>query len=533
MSHSSKLFSRAPIDLPSKSGHNKDHENLFTATCGTLIPAYAKPLLPNDTVSMGVDFQVQLPPMITDFYGKVDAVFEAFFVPNRILWGGWEDFITHPTKNPVYPAETNVRAKPSRKPTVSFTNTRYVGPATLSDYLGFKFFSADTNPVSPATGFDALPFLAYHMIYHHWYRDSRIQAPLFYPRAQAVDSDTSPAQAPYVSIVSTANTTGPTYGIVSQLGDGVPFGSLRQRNWSLGYFTAASPYPQAGGESEIEFATADDGTGAISMSALRSANSLQLWMERNNFSYEYGDQMYGQYGIYPDAAKMDKPIYLGRVKQSVYTRSVFQTSDSSESSINSVVGSKKGSSQSLGEGRLFENFTASEHGFLFVIFSLVPHSYYGTGIARHLYETDVEDIPFPLLAGMGDQEVYHSELVGSSNLADLTVFGFLDRYAHYKYDEDELHGLLRAGSTLEHFALSRDFDSAPSLSSEFLEIPINALDEVQAVSTSEQGFSCWVDSFFKLSYISTLPAYSVPTLASLKDAQPTHKGYMSRGGSKL
>lgn len=533
MSHSSALFNRVPVDLPNRSGFNLDHENGFTATCGTLTPCLVHPLLPNDTISLGTNFQVQLPPMVTDFYGKVDAVIEAFFVPYRILWAGWESFITHPTKNPRYPEGTPYQLKPASMPTIlsaSMTQGN-AGVASLSDYLGFKVAS-DTIAPSAGVGISAMPWLAYHMIYDKWYRDSRIQAPLFYAPQVGSTAGATPATAPYCSVVSNSNLDGPSYAIAATLADGVGLGSLRQRNWSKGYFTTASPYPQAGGDSEITIDVVDN-TGAISIASIRSANSLQKWMERNNFSYEYGDQIYGQYGIFPDAAKMDKPIYLGRVKQTVYSRSVFQTADAAaDSTINDVVGAKKASSQAIGEGRLIDKFTASEHGLLMCIFSLVPHGYYSTGCARYLFETEMEDIPFPLLAGMGDQPIYVAELNAalSDNYQD-NIFGYTDLYAHYKYMEDEVHGLLRDGSNLAQYQLQRSFDSSDvELGTDFLQIPINAMDQVQAVNTSEQGFSCWADTFFKFTKVSTLPAYSLPTLGDLKN---THKGNMSRGGSRL
>lgn len=542
MSHSSSVFNRVPIDLPNRSGFNLDHENQFSATCGTLIPAYAKPVLPKDTISMGVNFQCQLPPMVSDFSGKVDAVFEAFFVPNRILWGGWENFVTHPSQRPIYPSGTPVAARPSRKPVVTLyggdSEGLSIGPATLADYLGWKKedYSTGTN-----VAVDALPFLAYAMIYEHWYRDSRIQAPLFFaPQINDIQSMRQPFSCPYVSIAPGLTTLGPQYTYTSaSYGDGSKISDLRQRNWSKGYFTTASPLPQAGEAAEVTFDVAD-ASGAISIASIRSANSIQQWMERNNFSYNYADQIYAQYGIYPSSAKMDKPIFLGRVKQTVYTRSVMQTTPGNYSNTTGKIagwtqqlGSKAGSSQAIGEGRLFENFTPSEHGFLFVIFSLVPHAYYGTGCARHLIELESEDIPFPLLAGMGDQPIYKFELTGSDPDENGDIFGYTDRYAHYKYDEDEVHGLLRDGQNLAPLALQRGFggDAADvELSSEFLQIPIDALDQVQAVATSVLGYSCIVNSFFKMEKISTLPAYSLPTLGDLKN---THKGSVSRGGSRL
>lgn len=535
MSHSSSLFNRVPIDLPNKSGFNLDHENLFTATCGTLTPAYCKPVLPGDKISMGVNFQCQLPPMVTDFYGKIDAVFEAFFVPNRLLWKGWTDFITHPSESPVYPAGTNYAARPTMKPRISMPagSTQifksFFQPGRLADYLGLKF-SADTSvTITNGIEIDALPFFAYHMIYDKWYRDTRIQSPVFVPKPDSVVV-TGPAYLPDVSVTSSSDLRAPSFLPSAALGDGVTLGSLRQRNWSKGYFTTASPYAQGGQPTELSFDVVDD-TGSISIAALRSANAIQQWKERNNFSYDYADQIYYQYGVYPSSAKLSKPIFLGRTKQVVYNRSVMQTAPSAEATLNDVVGAKKASSQCIGEGRLFEDFTPTEHGYLMVIFSLVPHAYYGTGSARHFIELESEDIPFPLLAGTGDQPIYEFELAESVPSEGSSVFGFTDRYAHYKYDEDEVHGLLRDGSSLESYCLQRSFVAGDAeLGSQFLQIPRSALDQVQAVETASTGFSTWVDCFFKCTKVSTLPAYSLPTLGDIKN---THKGYASRGGSHL
>ena len=554
MSHTSRIFDRVSIDLPNRSGFDLSHENLFTATCGTLIPCLCHPLLPNDTISLGTNFQVQLPPMVTDFYGKVDAVVEVFFVPNRLLWGGWESFITHPTKNPVYPEGTLVEGRPKRLPTINLNgiSPSFFTSGSLSDYLGMKSVTVGAWNIDYLIS--AMPFLAYHRIWDDWYRDTRIQSPLFYKPAvipgAIVDGYTmgghlmTPAYCPYISVAAvgsdelglSTDSNGPVFDGAGDstllLGDGVNLLSLRQRNWSKGYFTTATPLPQAGDGAEIQIDVDENGTGALSIAAIRSANSLQKWEERNNFSYRYADQIYGQFGIYPDAAKMDRAIYLGRTRQVVYNRSVFQTADG-EGGINDVVGSKKGSSQVIAEDTLVGSFRASEHGYLIALFSLVPHSYYSTGASREFSRLESEDFPFPLLAGMGDQKIMRSELVGiiPNQAASDAVFGFNDLYAEYKYIEDEVHGLLRDGQTLDSFAIQRSFEgSGVELSSSFLQIPTNALDQVQAVATSVQGFSCWVDMYFTMKKVSTLPAYSLPTLADMKDV---HTGHISRGGTRL
>ena len=535
------------------------HENLGTATCGTLVPVLCDELLPNDTVSLGTNFQVQLPPMASDFYGRIDFVLEAFFVPSRLLWGGWQSFMTHPTSQPQYPEGTPVEGKSRYVPQVNVP-VSHLDSGSLSDYLGLKSF---TSKGSRVTKVNALPFLAYHRIYDDWYRDSRIQSPLFFrplPSMQSSPDVSNPegnignsvkrermtvANVPYFAggvdmpteIIDKKVET-PFVGdqIDMTFPDGVKLTELRQRNFSKDYYTSASPLPQAGQPSELEFEVDTvSKSGKFSIADLRAANSLQKWMERNNIAgYRYSDQIYAQYGIYPSDAIMNKCVYLGRHIQNVYTRSVFQTATPQKSEIAgyngfNTVGSKFGSSQAIGEGSLIDNFRVTEHGFLVVLASLVPHAYYSTGSRRYLRRSVVGDYAFPLLSGMGDQAIYKSEL--TSLLSDVNeVFGYTDLYAEYKYHDDEVHGLLRDGDSLESYALQRSFEDAPDLSSSFLQIPKNYLDQVFVAGQRITGFSCWYDIYFPYKKISTLPEYSLPTLADLKHV---HTGYLSRGGKRL
>ena len=90
MAHLSKVFTERKVDIPNRSGFDLSFENLLTLKCGTLVPVLCEEVIPNETFSLGHMTQVQLPPMATDFYGRVDFRLEAFFVPNRILWGGWQ-----------------------------------------------------------------------------------------------------------------------------------------------------------------------------------------------------------------------------------------------------------------------------------------------------------------------------------------------------------------------------------------------------------------------------------------------------------
>lgn len=525
MAHLSKIFTKTPVDMPNKSGFDMSHENLFTATCGTLTPCLVEELLPNDEISLGEMCQVQLPPMATDFYGRIDACIEAFFVPYRILWQGWQSFITNPTTSPYAPNTP----RPSQVPQIRFssaTDAKYIGRGSLADYLGIKGFPSLTGSVF--VDYNALPFLAYHKIFEDWYMNTEIQRTPFFSGATGGSFAAMPWTLQQPNNPQSFLASSPLY-------DGLAIGKLRQRLWAKDYFTTANLYPQAGGASELTFDVSDT-KGSFTIASLRAANVLQRWLERNNIAgYRYADQIKAQFGCLPSDAIMDRSIFLGRAVHSVYTKSVFNTGGAPTTSEtgNPFGGSasKFGTSQAVGEGSLIQKFRATEHGFIFCMFSLVPHAYYSTGTRRYLMRKQVGDFAFPLLQGIGEQAIGKNELypVSKSSLGE-DVFGYTDQYAEYKYHDDEVHGLLVDGENLASFALQRGFNSAPTLGSEFLEIPTNFLDQVTAVNGAVSKFGCWVDMYLSMKKVSTLSAYQIPTLGDVKN---THKEYIDKGGRRL
>lgn len=537
MSHYSKVINKVPVQIPNRSGFDLSHENLFTAKCGTLYPVMVDTILPGDSFSLGQSSQIQLPPMATDFYGRVMGKFEAFFVPFRILYGGWQELITHPVSGDNYPSGTPAGAKAKYLPTLVFPKSECLA-GSLSDFLGRRADSLSSDTPDMKERFsNPLPFLAYHKVWNDWYRDSRIQAPAF---AKRLSGNTGFQHLP----LSTFYDESPVELTSVSCADGLPAYSLRQRNWEKDYFTNATPKPQAGDPAQLAFDVAN-GQGSFTIASLRAANSLQQWLERNNIAgYRYGDQIKAQFGVYPSDAITDRAIYLGSSTVDIYNRSVYQTNNQGvgiapiegQGNPFDAVGSKYGSPQGVGDGSLVPNFTATEHGFVFVMFSIVPRAYYGTGDRRYLRYNDVSDFAFPLLAGVGDQPIYLGELSAenTNSAAFNREFGYTQRYSEYKYMDDEVHGLLRDGQSLSAFALKRSFHLEDvELSSAFLQIPQNFLDQVGVLNNDDyqtNNFGAWCDTFFAYKKVSTLPAYSIPTLGEPKD---THTEIIDNGGQRL
>lgn len=554
MSHLSKVFNKVPVKVQKRSGFDMSHENLFSAKIGTLIPASVEEVMPGDVVSVGSALAVELPPLATNFKGRVDARLEAFFVPNRILWAGWQDYICQDAEHkPIVPSFSVA----SEIPKVRLTS-EIAGAGSLADYLGVKTFSGTTI----AGDVNALPFLAYQKIVDDWYRDSNIQQPFFVDGVADVnmlasngDNTIRASMAPYLrnSGMMNVGTIQPYTWPGSVLGyNGRDLRSLAQRNFAKDYVTTMTTKPQGGDGSSLSFSVEIPditdltgnttlGNGSFSIRSLRTANALQKWLERNNIAgTRYYDQILAHYGVLPSDAAFQRAVLLGSMTTPVIVNSVAQqaqgTNSQTKNPYANSTGAMFGRGNAFGKDRLIDNFEVKEHGYIFIMFSLVPHAYYSTGTRRYLMARDNSgDWAFPEFAGIGDQEVYKYELNSGSLVfppdAGPDILGYSQRYAEYKYHDDEIHGLLQDGQSLNSFVLSRGFDSSVALSTSLLEIPTNFMDSVMVTTAGVSGFNAVVDAYFDAKYLRPLPEYSLPTLC--EGENDGKKVYVPKGGTRL
>ncbi len=538
------LFSKRPIEVPNKSAFDLSHRNVFTTKCGTITPCLVDELLPGDKVTLGATIQAQLPPLATDFYGRVRAKVEAFFVPFRVIYGGWKYFImSSESGQSQLPSTILLPQYKWDNFSDTLTQASVLGAGTLADYLGFKL-PAETTQISIRIP-NILPFLAYHKIWDDWYRDSRLQKPCFIPIPDGFGTSSfrEVSALPFIVLdpISGFSNLFLNSSSNSYLYNGMRLHDLHQRCWSKDYFTNATTRPQAGDESKVSVPVTDS-TGTFSIAQLRAANSLQQWKERMNISGRYGDRIEAQFGVYPSDAVTDRAIYLGSMSFDVYNKTVYQTG-ASEAGQNPFgdVGSKYANGMAIGESSLVDEFEAKEFGFLFVNFTLVPDAQYSSGVRRMFQRSAIGDFAWPILSGVGDQGIYNDELTAWGGYQDgdtaatkipRSVFGYTQRYSEYKFMQDEVHGLLQSGQSLAPFALQRHFSasSVPALGTSFIEIPTSAMDNVTAVAGDISKYGTWVDTGWSYKKVSTLPAYSIPTLGDMKN---THTIVVDDGGKRL
>lgn len=554
-------FVKAPVNVPKLSGFDKSHQNLLTTKCGTITPILIDELIPGSKVNLKLALSASLPPLASDTFMRCSVKVEAFFVPFRLLAGSFESWFTDEEKKFSSYVQSGSTITPSSRkgflpcigglsPTADANAVAAITVAGgLFDYLGYK-----TNDDSPITTngvmISAMPALCYHRVYHDWYRNSLVQSDVFLPPAQNASWAQAPGAssmyagtAPYLFFGWDGSASSYVFSNESsmQLADGRYLFDLRQRNFGLDYFTTGTPSPQQGSAQVVSFNTSGS-SGQFSIAALRSANSLQQFKERNSLAGNlFVQQCYARYGVSPSDGVAQRSLYLGSAEYEVYTKGIYQNNaDSQASSGNnpfSSVGAQYGTAKATGNSTLVESFEAKEPGYLLVNATLVPRVTYSTGLHRRFTNYcgpgSIADLANPILQNVGPQPIYAYELTGYYP-ANPSVFAYTDRYATFKTMEDELHGIVRDGFSLQSFALQRSFPNSPQpvLGSIFLQIPTDYMDQVTAVTGEISQYGCWMDCFFDYKVAQPLAKYSLP---SLQDPAYEHGRtiVVNKGGFRL
>lgn len=227
------LFTSVKVRKPKRNRFNLSHNYKMTGNMGLLYPILCEPVVPGDTFKIDSSIFLRTAPMIAPMMSKVTVYTHYFFVPNRLIWSEWKDFITGGEDGTADPATPKFQFQGGQ----AFNNTPEVkelfSNGSLADYLGFPVFpkiytSEVSDKRTPATPFkiDQLPFRAYGLIWNEYYRDENLQDEI------DIHKDESG-----------------TIDISSQNIDALL--SLQRRAWKKDYFTSALPWPQRGDDVEL------------------------------------------------------------------------------------------------------------------------------------------------------------------------------------------------------------------------------------------------------------------------------------------
>ena len=161
-----KQFDALLVKKPNRNVFDLSHEVDLTCDMGELIPTLCQEVYPGDTFKCDSETLVRFAPMLAPIMHRIDVFTHFFFVPNRIIFDDWENFITHKKI-----ASGDIDSVPIITITEGTKADFYKGE--LSDYLGIP----PTDGLTIVTEYEinSLPFLAYQKIWWDYYRDENLQ----------------------------------------------------------------------------------------------------------------------------------------------------------------------------------------------------------------------------------------------------------------------------------------------------------------------------------------------------------------------
>ena len=471
------IFNKIQIKTPKSSTFDLSFDHKTTLKMTNLTPFLVQDVLPGDKFDITTSSMIRFAPLVSPVMHKVNVFKHFFFVPYRVLWEGWNDFISGNSEATVpYLQGTDL-------------DPFLIEQGDLADHLGLPLTDNMKQPIS------LLHMTAYHKIFHDYFRD------------QNNDTTTEWQVMPKIST-----------GQVLPSMVGPDFFKLRQRAWQHDYFTSCLPFAQKGDPvnipmsldgtvrvdrardltgSEIDAGEifnkgiSDDSmlqsvygasshdiylegdlvdadvTNSGTINDLRRAMALQKFLEKSaRAGTRINEFLRSMFGVKPDDLRLDRSLYLGGSKDPVVISEVLQTSSTETSTDGTAQGNMAGHSVSYGRGNGC-NYYVPEHGVIIGLVSVMPTTSYAQGINRQFSKIDRFDFALPDFAHIGEQEILNKELFYNGNeTEDNSTFGYLPRYMEYRYNPSLTTGEFR--TTQQHWTLTRFFENRPNLNQAFI-----------------------------------------------------------------
>lgn len=522
-------FSMVPAPQIPRSTFMTEHTHKFTCRGGRLVPFFVDEILPGDIVKGDVQVFARLNTLLFPLMDNVEAESFFFFVPNRLVWTNWVKMMGE-RENPADSISFTV-------PVVSL-NGATVGVNSIYDYMGI--------PPGQWTGskdVSALPFRAYNLVWHEWFRDQNLQGAPYLTKADGPDPQASyfllnrakrhdyftsalpwPIKggvAPNIPLAGQATVFGIGLGTAAPTA-GNPTG--REGNNTV--ITGWSAYQPGNSANLLVRATAPSANTwpqiyadlstaqGVALNSLRLAVATQHLLELDaRGGTRYTEILIKQFGVQPEDFRLQRPEYIGGGRTRFQTQAVPQTSATGLTGGSTPGGSLTG--QSVGTSNHSFSFAASEHGYIIGLFNVRGELTYQQGIARHFTRQTRFDFYNPVFANLGEQIIRNDEIFVQATAADTAAFGYQERWAELRHKPSRVSGRFRSTApvNIDEWHLAQQFGTLPTLNNAFIEDPTGAqLDRVLAFGVSVAEEQVLVDSLFRIRHTRPLPMFSVPGL---------------------
>lgn len=437
---------------------------------GQLIPVMCDEVVPGDFMKIGNQAMIRFQPLVAPILHEINMYVHYFFVPYRILWDEWEDFISGGVTGDLTPSI------PLWEPTSTVSGS-------LWDFMGFPT-GIDPDGAYPLD----FPRLAYNLIYNEYYRDETLIDEIdlhnetILNRCWEKDYLTSSLPWQQRGTAPALPISGTTSAIWTVAPTADWLGVNADANYTLAgskMFVAPSLYHPRDANTkavleqnqinltEINNNTVDLSTATtFDIADLRLAFQIQKWMERNaRAGARYTEFLKSHFGVSPRDERLQRPEYIGGSRSPVIISEVLQTSSTDATS---PQGNLAGHGMSLSNAYCGK-YHANEFGLIMGIMSVMPRSAYQNGIDRQWLRRTKYDFYFPEFANLSEQAILNAEVCATaSSVHNNGIFGYQGRYDEMRTKNNMVCSQMR--DTFNYWHLGREFDTAlpPVLNSSFL-----------------------------------------------------------------
>lgn len=511
---------------------------------GYIEPLHCFRVQPGDTFGLKLSNIIRMSTPLVPFMDGITMSVRAVFVPMRLLWNHWEEFIGankgagYQQNSYLMPAQDGVNLS-------KFSDWSDYANLCLSYKLGKNLHSItpslnNTNVYGPA--WSVLKERGYYFIWNKLFRSTQLQSEYSidlgdgivydgHRRAKVLtDDNNQPVNTVGHKLLKVNkmhdyfvdNCLSPQYGesVTIGISDYAPVYGLSDENDdpimhdigdarfadSLGNPNSGGLGTNSGGSLVLEVGT--PGTTpvtigktnlvadltqatAATVNQLRYAFATQRWLERANYG---GNNYYAiigvHFGIQNPMATMQMPQYLGGVEYNINVNQVTNQSGFA-SGTTTVLGEVGAVSVTARKDDFIFRHSFTEFGFVYILGYTRHFRSYGQGIPREdLLVDNKYQLLWPEFMNIGDQKTLIAEIFAGSD-TPLQGFGYQEAWAEYKFFHDTVTGLLNPSlpsGALGQWSLADYYSTEPTLSSAWIQEDRNAISRVLKTGATGPDF---------------------------------------------
>lgn len=472
---------------------NSTHDT--TMEIGELVPIQCMDVLAGQHTYLNTSAIVRFQPLVSPAFEKMNMHIVHFFVPYRLLWDKWFDFVSGQEKLELPLTKLKLRN------ITGFSVVDFAGAfrGGLLDYLNVLQQPPKSFPFD--TYFNFFPMLAYHKIWSDHFRNEQIQ-------------DEIDLQSYFDTFVAGIDMTGNAANIDEFNRLNLMLFNTRRVNWGRDRFTSALLETEADPQINLPvgsngqpmyFRSASSGSGDNSIGwnssglvpldnpahPTKDTVMNEAWIYKSGltgvdlsdfklasaiWNFQINQNRYGRdikayfkkYGLKNMDLRLDRSELIGGFAESIRVSDIIATSSDD-------LGKQGGHALGLMRPKHFKHY-APEHGLIMTMAYIRPKATYYGGADRFYHKRDMLDFYQVEFANISYQPIFTTE-VGSSLVGlpipesedDMQIFGYEQRYNEYRSIASQVSGNLAPGGNLSTWANPRNFKTAPNLNNEFIE----------------------------------------------------------------